>query len=142
MKGLCVRGELEIEQSCNILTPSSSGYNTTSFSFYNNWLQTLISNSLKLPVAPGYIIVWCPPASVSIASVLNSTHPQSRLSPDIFDQMHLLFTQVYFLLTAWLGRRSIFYKKSELKNKTSNTSNAFKVSTLYMEFIWISMKLK
>ena len=32
-KGYCVRGELETEQSCNILIPSSSCYNSTSFSF-------------------------------------------------------------------------------------------------------------
>ena len=32
-KGLCVRGELETEHNCNILTPSSSGYYNTSFSF-------------------------------------------------------------------------------------------------------------
>ena len=32
-KGLCVRCELETEQNCNILTPSSSGYSSTSFSF-------------------------------------------------------------------------------------------------------------
>ena len=32
-KGLWVRGELETEQSWNILTPSSSGYSSTSFSF-------------------------------------------------------------------------------------------------------------
>ena len=63
----------------------------------NNSLQTLISNSLERPVAPGYIIVWHPPASVSVAFALNSTHPQSRLSPDIFERMHLLFTQVHFL---------------------------------------------
>ena len=31
-KGYCVRGELETEQNCNILTPSSSGYSSTSFS--------------------------------------------------------------------------------------------------------------
>ena len=68
-----------------------------------NWLHTLISNSLELPVAPGYIIVWYPPASVSIASTLNSTRPHSRLSPDIFDRMHLLFTQVHFLLDSSAG---------------------------------------
>ena len=32
-KGLCVRGELETEIDCNILTPSSSGDSSTSFSF-------------------------------------------------------------------------------------------------------------
>ena len=83
-KGLCVRGELETEQNCNILTPSSSGYSSTSFSF--SWAAqpralravspqagagshaSILSPKLKLqltelPVAPGYIIVWHPPAS-------------------------------------------------------------------------------
>ena len=32
-KELCVRGELETEQSCNILTPCCSGYSNASFSF-------------------------------------------------------------------------------------------------------------
>ena len=63
MKGLCVRGQLETEQNCNILTPSSSVFSSTPFSFCcllnrgpwgpssllglvltasncNNWLQT------------------------------------------------------------------------------------------------------
>ena len=125
-KELRVRGELGTEQSCNILTPSSSGYNSASFSFCsaaqwgawgpssllgagshssncNRWLQTLISNQLELPVAPGYIIVWRPPASVSVASALNSTRPQSRLSPDIFDRMHQLFSQVNFLFDSSAG---------------------------------------
>ena len=93
-----------LNKDCNILTPSSSGYSSTSSSFSwllnrgpwgpslywdlvrttsncNHWLPTLISNSLELPVAPGYIIVWRSPASVSVASALNSTRPQSRLSP-------------------------------------------------------------
>ena len=60
-----------------------------------------------LPVAPGYIIVWHPPASVCVASAPNSTRQQSRLSPDIFNRMHLLITQVH--LTARPGRRSICY---------------------------------
>ena len=67
----------------------------------NNWLQT--PNSLKLPATLGYIIVWHPPASVSVASALNSTRLQSRLSPDIFDRMQLLFTQVYFLFDSSVG---------------------------------------
>ena len=84
MKGLCVRGELETEQNCNILTPSSSGYSSTSFSF--SWAaqpgtlrvaspqsgagsHTDISSPkpwlplTELPVTLGYIIVWHPPAS-------------------------------------------------------------------------------
>ena len=50
-----------------------------------------------LPVAPGYIIVCRPPVSVSVASAPNSTRQKSRLFPDIFDRMHLLFAQVHFL---------------------------------------------
>ena len=83
-KGLCVRVELETEQNCNILTPSTSGYSSITFSFSwaaqpralmaaspqsgagshagilspNLWLQLT-----ELPVTPGYIIVWLPPAS-------------------------------------------------------------------------------
>ena len=125
-KGLCVNGELVTELSCNILTPSSSGYNSTSFSFSwdakqgtlrdqpllgpdshssncNHWLQTLFSNLLELPVVPDYIFVCRPPASVSVASALNSTRLQSRLSPYIFDRMHLLFTMVNFLFDSSAG---------------------------------------
>ena len=118
-KGYCVRGDLETEENYNILTPSSSGYSRVSFSFCwaaqpgtwgpssmlgpgsfsldcNNWLQTLISNKLELPFAPDYIIFCRPTASLSVASALNSTRPPSRLSSDISDRMHLLFTQVHF----------------------------------------------
>ena len=61
----------------------------------NHCLQTLISNSLELHVAPGYIIVRHPSASVCGTSALNSIRPQSRVSPDILDRMHLWFTQVF-----------------------------------------------
>ena len=54
-------------------------------------------------MAPGYVIVYRPPASVNVASALNSTRPQSRLSPDIFDRMHLLFTQVHFSSNSLAG---------------------------------------
>ena len=66
-----------LNKNCNILTPGSSGYSSTSFSSCgaarpllglvltasncNNWLQT--PNRLELPVIPGYIIVWHPPVS-------------------------------------------------------------------------------
>ena len=83
-KGLCVRGELETEQNCNILTPSSFIFSSTSFSFcwaaqsgvlraHSTQLSAGSLNSIlsptywlqltELPVAPGYIIVWLPPAS-------------------------------------------------------------------------------
>ena len=64
---------------CNILTPNSSVFSSTSFSFCwaaqpgvlrahpsaGSWFspQHLISNKFELSVAPGYIIVWRPPAS-------------------------------------------------------------------------------
>ena len=81
-KGLCVRGELDTEQNCNILTPSSSVFSSTSFSFCwavqpgvlraqpsaESWFSlprtaTTDSKLTELPIAPGYIIVWHPPAS-------------------------------------------------------------------------------
>ena len=84
-KGYRVRGELETGQNCNILTPSSSSHSSASFSFswaaqpgawgpslcwdlvLTPWTGTLTSNSdLQLPdflLHPGYVIVWCPPAS-------------------------------------------------------------------------------
>ena len=84
-KGPCVRGELETEQTATYWPPSSFVFSSTSFSFCwaaqwgvmmahspllgagslysilspTNWLQKLT----ELPVAPGYIIVWHPPAS-------------------------------------------------------------------------------
>ena len=58
----------------------------------NNWLQPLISNSLELPVAPGYIIVWHPTASVSVASTLNSTRPYLRPeAPVIYTGVFLIW---------------------------------------------------
>ena len=70
--------------NCNILSPSSSVFSSTSFSFswaaqsgalrvhsplldagslYSTYLQLTDSNQVNLSVAPGYIIVWHPPAS-------------------------------------------------------------------------------
>ena len=107
--------------NCNLLTPSSFVFNSTSFSFWwaaqsgvlrahspllgacsldsilypTNWLQLT-----ELPVTPGYIIVWLLP--VSVASAPNSTRPQSRLYPNSLDRMHLFLD--------WrLGQRSICY---------------------------------
>ena len=62
---------------CNILTPDSSIFSSTfsrSVGLLNRgssagcWfsLQHLFSNSLELSVAPGYIIVWRPPASCGL----------------------------------------------------------------------------
>ena len=124
-KGLCVRGELETEQNCNILTPSSSDYSSTSFLILLGYstgssegpafcwelvLTALNSNKLtptynwpqltQLSVAPGYIIVWRTPASCGVEIAPNSIHPRSRWYPDIFDRMHLLFTRVHLLFVS------------------------------------------
>ena len=54
----------------------------------------------------GYMIIWCPPTSCErhICTQFNpSTVKIIPWSPDIFDRMHLLFTQVHFFF--WqLGR--------------------------------------
>ena len=82
---LCERGELETGTDCHILTQGSSDHSSTSFSSWLgcstvghwgpkpsvcswhlvlNWLQLWLElNWLKPSVAPGYIIVWRPPAS-------------------------------------------------------------------------------
>ena len=55
------------------------------------------SSELQLPdflSHPGYIIVLWP---------LNSTRRQSKLSPDLFDRMHLLFTRVHFSFDSLAG---------------------------------------
>ena len=114
---VCQR-ELETEQNCNILTPTllaitvflsrspgllnrgpggpaSAG---TLFSF--QYLLQLIWTSC----CRGYIIIWRPSTSCerhnsySIQPLDSQGYP-----PDIFDRMHLLFTQVHFFF--WqLGR--------------------------------------
>ena len=68
-----------------------------------SYLKNSDSNQLELPVAPGYIIVWHPPASVSVASALNPTRPQSRLSPDIFDAP-VIYTDAFLIWQlGWVG---------------------------------------
>ena len=87
-----MRGELETEQKLQHIAPSSSGYNSASFSSCGAAqqgalraqlstgsgshcfdLQQMTPNSdLQLPIASGYIIVWRTSASVSVTSALNS----------------------------------------------------------------------
>ena len=112
-KGYCVRGELENEQRLKHIDPHSSGYSRISFPFFwaaqqgawgpslcwvwfsllelEHWLQTLISNwftSCRTRVISLFDVHLLPVAS---QFALNSTRRQSRLSPDIFDRMHLFF---------------------------------------------------
>ena len=97
--------------------PSSSGHSSASFSFF--WAaqpgtlgglasllragshRSIWNTDFKLwtptawlPVSAGYIIVLRP---------LNSTRRQSRLSPDLFDRMHMLFTQVHISFDSLAG---------------------------------------
>ena len=126
-KRLCVRGELETEQRLqHIDPPSSSGHSSASFSFscaaqpgawgpssrlrvgshssiWNHWLQALNSNCLTSCLTQVISLFDTHLLLVDVTSAPNSTRPQLRLSPDIFDRMHLLFAQVHFLF--WqLGR--------------------------------------
>ena len=117
-----------LNKDYNILTPSSSGYSSTSFSscgaaqpgalraqlFAGSGshcfeLQQLAPNSdLQLTrtsccIGLYNIYIYISPASVSVASAPNSIRQQLRPSPDIFDRMHLLFTQVHFLFDSSAG---------------------------------------
>ena len=73
-KGLCVRGELETEQTATywppvlpslaaLLSRSAGLLNLLSAGSHCLELQQTDSKLTELPVAPGYIIVWRPPAS-------------------------------------------------------------------------------
>ena len=97
---LCVRGELETGKDCYILTPSSSDHSSTSFAFWlgcstvGHWgpkpsvwswfslrwhpISNWNWNWLKLSVAPGYVIVSCPPASCECTHLPPS--PNSTMS--------------------------------------------------------------
>ena len=119
-KGYVWEVNWRLNRDCNILTPNSSVFSSTSFSFCwaaqpgalraqpsaESWFSlprtaTTDSKLTEFPVAPGYIIVWLPPASCE-RCICTSTRPQSRLYPDIFDRMHLF-------LDRRLGRRWTCY---------------------------------
>ena len=106
-----MRGELETEQNCNILTPNSSGYNSISFPFSwaaqpGAWGISLCWDMVLIPASslqlieflshPGYVILLRPPASCG-ATIRTQYNPSTiKVIPRIFDRMHLLFTQVHF----------------------------------------------
>ena len=130
--------------NCNILTPSSFVFSSTSFSFC--WaaqsgvlralspllgagsLQLLISNSLtpknlnclSLRVIPLFAVHLLP---VSVAYASNSSRPRSRLYLDVFVRIHLFLD--------WrLGRRSICYRESLMCHKTLKVVTAWEISSL------------
>ena len=70
-----------------------------------NWLQTNWTSCRNITLSQPFhcLALTCFP--LSVASAPNSTRPQSRLYPDIFDRMHLF-------LDRRLDRRSICYISS------------------------------
>ena len=140
---LCVRGELET--GTDILTPSSSDHSSTSFAFWlgcstrghwgpkpsvwswfsfcwhpvpnRNWNSNSLTDCPKPPVAPGYIIVSCPPAScwrTHLPPSQNSTTftgqgdiPISSTRCTCFAVLPLIYTGAS--LDWWLSRGSICY---------------------------------
>ena len=93
---LCVRGELEAGTDCYILTQSSSGHSSTSFS---SWLGLLNRGSLRAQsplsaagsqfgilsptdsscLCPGYIIVYRPRASAVLPLIYTGASLDWRL---------------------------------------------------------------
>ena len=122
-KGLCVRGELETEQTATYWSPVLLSLATllscsTGLLNQGSWgpialcwvlvlstasyLQLTDSNQLNFLSHRVISLFDDHLLPVSIAFAPNSTCPQSRLYPDIFDWMHLFLDQ-------WLGRRSICF---------------------------------
>ena len=112
-KVLSVRGELKTEQNYNILTPLfwpqqhfflfSWAAQPGAWEPSLSWDIVLITaSSLQLTWTSchrGYIIIWHPPTSCE-RHICTQFNPQTvkviPWSPDIFERMHLLFTQVHF----------------------------------------------
>ena len=101
----CVRGELEAEQNCNILTPTLmaiTAFLSRSPGLLNRGpgssLRHLFSNCMNF-LSPGlYYNLTSPllPAIVTISHSIQPVHGQGYIL--IFlDRMHLLFKQVNFL---------------------------------------------
>ena len=108
--------------NCNILTPSSFDFSSTSFLFcwaaqsgvlrahspllgpgsHYSILSPTNSNSLNFPSHRVISLFDAHLLPVSVTSALNSTRRQSRLYPGIFDRIHLF-------LDWWLSWRSICY---------------------------------
>ena len=118
-KGLCVRGELETEQTATYWPPIP-----LSLAALLSRSAGLLNRGSRVPIALCWMLVLstasylqlllqlteplCGPGFdihlllVGVTFATNSTSPQSRLYPDIFDRMHLF-------LDRRLGRRSICY---------------------------------
>ena len=112
VKGLCVRGELETEQTATYWPQVSSVISSTSFLILlscstgvlraqpsaESWFSlprtatrtsTAWHQLTQFSMAPGYIIVCRPPASCGVAIAPNSTRPRSKWYPDM-QQVYVL----------------------------------------------------
>ena len=101
------------------------------------------SNWLKPSMAPGYIIVWHPPASCGrrICTEFNPSTGQGN----IFDRMHLFLPLIYpgASLNWRLGRGSICYKYISLLVSVSICSYIFiyLIHRIFIFFLFISIHL-
>ena len=110
--------------------PHSSGHSSISFPFSwaaqpRAWGPSLCWDMVLIPASSlhliwtscrrGYIIIWRPPTSSEchICTQFNpSTVKVIPWYPDIFDRMHLLFTQVHFFF--WLNYLSECSQKHKI----------------------------
>ena len=116
--------------NCNILTPSSSGYSSTSFSF--SWAAQpgvlrvaspqsgagshagILSPKLwlqltELPVAPSYIMVYIHLLLLGVTYAPNSTHLQSRYPRISSTGCTCYLHKCISYLAARSGRRSMLH---------------------------------
>ena len=116
-KGCVWEGVGDRTELQHIDPPSSSGHSSASFSF--SWAAQLGAWGPSLsaeradshrPIWNTDFKLWTPTAWLPVSPglyhcfrPLNLTRRQSRLSPDLFNQMHLLFTQMYFSFDSLAG---------------------------------------
>ena len=120
----CVRGVLETEQNCNILTPHSYGHNSVSFPFswaaqpgawgpslsgtcssfqhlLSSWSDLQLTDFLSLR---GLSLFDVHLLLVGVTNRTHSTRPRSRLYPDITrPDAPVIYTGAFPILTAWPG---------------------------------------
>ena len=146
-----MRGELEAEQNCNILTSTlmtitaflsrSHGLLNRGPSLSGCWfsLLHLISNWLDFLSSPGLYNCW--PSTFLWASQItfNSTRPRSRLYPDIpRPDAPVIYTDAFPILTACPG--SICYISIH-KYKVSLIPPTFQIISKYRRDIRRSMEV-
>ena len=128
-----MRGELEAEQNCNILTPTLmaiTAFLSRSPGLLNRGpggpasLGHVPHSSIFSPTdwtscAPSYIIIWRSLFFLWASQIaLNSTRPRSRLYLDIpRPDAPVIYPGAFPILTAWPG--SIFYNRSTLTRSGS-----------------------